>query len=80
MKRKIPWIGRLNMAKMSIILDPSKNPCRFCVLACLADIQKVTKLYMEMRQIRDGQAPLKKESKTGRDVASNSNACDKASY
>lgn len=80
MKRKIPWIGRLNRAKMSIELDPSKNRCRFCVLACSADIEKVTKLYMEMRQIRNGQGIPEKESKAGRVIPANGNACDEAGH
>lgn len=33
------WIGRLNMVETSVKLDPSQNPCRFCVLfACLVEI------------------------------------------
>lgn len=48
MEKKIPRIGRVDMAKMSIKLDASKNPCRLCVLACWAAIEKATKLDMEM--------------------------------
>lgn len=80
MEKKIPRIGRVDTAKMSIKLDASKNPCRLCVLACWAAIEKATKLDMEMRQIGDAQGTPEEGNKAGRVRPANGNACDEAGY
>lgn len=54
------------MVKRSIRLDPSKNPCRDCLLACFIEIQNVIRSFVwKSKGPRTATASLKKKSQAG---------------
>jgi len=64
-KRKMPWswVGRLSILKISINLDRSENPCKFCLFACLLgrNLEGDSQLYMEIQRTKKGHGILEEK-------------------